>query len=360
MIREADMMIGQSLWMDDHYRAFMHHGILQKYIEDYSVTGLSVNANVLKSAAASSDVYDRAILRKLHEGLMGESLACSLVQEDTRQAADMLRPIWDRTDGVDGWAMLPASPILADDPDTLTDFVVDLHQKIGRPNILMRLPIIPGRIKSLEELVYRGIPVNATNIFTDIQYEEVAGACLNGIRRRIEEGLKPVVPIFIYIGIHRFQSTLRKKVAADIALEGAVGMANKIYQSMRRLHSSSSWEGAYNFGAKPLRLVWNCSCGVGDSEQRLALAHHLRAPFTIITLPQDTISAFAKARQADVVMPTESDCDAVLGRIKEMGVNVFQVTEALQHEAVEIIRNQWILMLEEVARKSAEVSHKKA
>ena len=175
MSQEKMIADGQSIWMGDHSRTFTHHEILMKHIEDNFVSGLSVNSRSLALATANSNVYDQIISKKLHEGLYGESLAISIVDDDTRQAADTLRPIHDRTDGVDGWATLPASPLAIDNQKTLTDFIQKLHSTTNRPNILIRLPIIPERLINLEDLVYHGVPLNVTNIYSHSQYQEVAG-----------------------------------------------------------------------------------------------------------------------------------------------------------------------------------------
>lgn len=359
MALEKMIADGQSLWMDDHSRAFTHHGTLLKYIEEYSVSGLSVNSKTLSLTAANSSVYDQAIAKKLREGLCGEPLAFSLVLDDTRQAADMLRPIHDRTDGVDGWAVLPASPLAVDNRETLTSFILKLHSKVSRPNILVRLPIIPERISNLEELVYQGVPLNITNIYSHSQYLEVAKVCLNGMKRRISKQLKPVVPIYIYIEICQLQAALMNKLSDHDAAEGAVAMAKKIYKHMRTLHNSPEWERVYNSGGRPLRLAWNCSCAAADNERKLALAHRLRAPFTVMTLPEELILPFSKSRHKDFDMQGDMDCDGIIEKLEKQGVDVESVAVQLQKVTVESLRNQWIMMLEAVAKKSAVISHMK-
>lgn len=359
MAQEKMVVDGQSLWMDDYSRAFAHHGILLEYIGEYSVSGLSVNSKTLALTVANSNVYDQVIAKKLREGLYGESLAISLVHDDTQQAADILRPIHDRTDGVDGWATLPASPLAVDNQKTLTDFILKLNSKANRPNILVRLPIIPERISNLEDLVYQGVPLNVTNIYSHSQYLEVAEACLNGMKRRINEQLKPVVPIFINIGICHLQAALTNKISNRDASEVAIAMAKKIYLHMRTLHNSPEWERVYNLGARPLRLAWNCSCGTVGTQSKLSLAHRLRAPFTIITLAEELIAPFAKSRHMDAVMLADMDYDGIIEKHNKQGVNVKSVAEQLQKVAVELLRNQWIMMLETVAKKSAEISHLK-
>lgn len=342
--------------MDNHSRGGIHDGSLMRYMEEFSITGLSLNSETFCESAAHTAVYDDAIKRGLVEGIFGEPLACSLVMDDIRYGADLLRPVYDRTDGVDGWAMLPASPLATDNPETFIRVVLKIQENIRRPNVLVRLPVIPNRIQNVEELVYRGMPINISNIYSPVQYTEVATACLSGIKRRIADQQKPVVPIFISIGVVHLAIALSDYMDTSAATETAYTVARKIYSLMRADHNSPQWEAAYNSGARPLRLVWNCSLESMTSKTQLELANRLKAPLTVITLPKQSIRPFMKSRD-EQVMPYDCDeCDKQFEQLHQEGTDIEKIAAKLQEESVATLRNSWIMVLETVARKSAFVS----
>ena len=179
------------------------------------------------------------------------------------------------------------------------------------------------------------------------------------MNRRINEQLKPVVPIFINIEICQLHSALLNTISTEDALNTAEAIAKKIYLHMRTLHNSPDWERVYNVGARPLRLTWNCNCEAVENQVKLSLAHRLRAPFTIITLPEQLIEPFTKSRHKDPVMQADIDCDGIIEKHNKQGLDVESVAAQLQKSSGELLRNQWIMMLEVVAKKSADLSHLK-
>src|ERR1700747_1495192 len=178
--------LGQSLWLDNITRNLLDTGVLRRYIDELSVTGLTSNPTIFDHAIKNSRDYDDAIKRKLAEGKSGEKLFFELALEDLRQAADLFRPIHDRTCGVDGWVSLEVSPLLAHNTKTTIAVAKELHARAGRPNVLIKIPGTKEGLPSIEEAIFAGVPINVTLLFSREHYLAAAEAYLRGIERRID------------------------------------------------------------------------------------------------------------------------------------------------------------------------------
>src|SRR5271157_2616042 len=185
--------LGQSIWLDNITRDLLTSGTLKRYIDELSVTGLTSNPTIFDHAIKNSTSYDASIREKLKESKSGESLFFELALEDLTRAADLFRPIHDRTDGVDGWVSLEVSPLLAYDTASTLAAARDLHARAGRPNLLIKIPGTKEGLPAIEEAIFAGVPINVTLLFSREQYLAAAEAFLRGIERRIEAGLKPGV-----------------------------------------------------------------------------------------------------------------------------------------------------------------------
>src|SRR6516164_7136513 len=172
--------LGQSLWLDNITQNLLRTGVLRHYIDELSVTGLTSNPTI----------YDHAIRRKTAEGESGERLFFELALEDLTEAADLFRPIHDRTGGVDGWVSLEVSPLLAHDTKSTVAEAKNLHARAQRPNLLIKIPGTKEGLPAIEEAIFAGVPINVTLLFSAEQYVAAADAYMRGIERRIEAGLK--------------------------------------------------------------------------------------------------------------------------------------------------------------------------
>jgi transaldolase len=196
--------LGQSIWLDNITRNLLNTGVLRRYIDEYSVTGLTSNPTIFDHAIKNSRDYDDAIKSKLAEGKSGEKLFFELALDDLKQAADLFRPVYDRTCGVDGWVSLEVSPLLAHDTQSTIAEAKDLHTQARRPNVFIKIPGTPEGLPAIEEAIFAGVPINVTLLFSDDQYLAAANAFMRGIERRIEAGLKPDAPA---VGQHRDQGS---------------------------------------------------------------------------------------------------------------------------------------------------------
>ena len=225
--------LGQSLWLDNITRNLLNTGVLRRYIDELSVTGLTSNPTIFDHAIKNSRDYDDAIKRKLAEGKSGEKLFFELALDDLTQAADLFRPIYDRTCGVDGWVSLEVSPLLAHDTKSTIAAAKELHAQARRPNVFIKIPGTPEGLPAIEEAIFAGVPVNVTLLFSEGQYLEAANAFMRGIERRIEAGLRADVASVASIFISRWDVAVTGKVPKALNDRLGIAVATRAYSAAR-------------------------------------------------------------------------------------------------------------------------------
>src|SRR5271156_4636464 len=207
---------GQSLWLDNITRTLLDSGTLRQYIDDLSITGLTSNPTIFDHAIRNSAAYDSAITEKLRRGKSGETLFFELAMEDLSRAAELFRPIHEKTNGVDGWVSLEVSPLLAHDTASTLAAARNLFARAGRPNLFIKIPGTREGLPAIEEAIFAGIPINVTLLFSREQYLAAADAFLRGIERRIDAGLDPAVNSVASIFISRWDVAVSETVPADL------------------------------------------------------------------------------------------------------------------------------------------------
>jgi len=204
--------LGQSLWLDNITRDLLQGGTLGRYIDDPSVTGLTSNPTIFEHAIRGSTAYDETIRAELAQGRSAEELFFELAIGDLARAADLFRPVFERTDGVDGWVSLEVSPELAYDTAATIAAAKRLYARAGRPNLLIKIPGTREGLPAIEETIFAGIPVNVTLLFSCEQYLAAAEAFLRGIERRIEAGRKPEVGSVASLFVSRWDAAVAPRV----------------------------------------------------------------------------------------------------------------------------------------------------
>src|SRR6202023_1110265 len=231
--------LGQSLWLDNITRDLLNGGTLKRYIDELSVTGLTSNPTIFDHAIKNSTAYDAPIREKLLNGRSGEGLFFELALEDISRAADLFRPIYDRTRGVDGWVSLEVSPLLAHDTASTLAAAKDLFARAARPNLFIKIPGTKEGLPAIEESIFAGIPVNVTLLFSREQYLAAAEAYLRGIDRRIDAGLNPDVGSVASVFVSRWDVAVAGKVPAELASRLGIAVAQRTYQAYRSLLNSA-------------------------------------------------------------------------------------------------------------------------
>src|SRR6516225_6611841 len=266
--------LGQSLWLDNITRKLLTSGTLKRYRDELSISGLTSNPTIFDQAIKGSADYDADIRKKLAEGKSGEALFFELALADLTQAADLFRPIHDRTDGVDGWVSLEVSPLLAYDAKSTIAEAKALHAQARRPNVFIKIPGNPEGLPAIEEAIFAGVPINVTLLFSEDQYLAAANAFMRGIERRIEAGLKPDVPSVASIFISRWDVAVTGKVPEALNDRLGIAIAKRTYKAYLGLLSSPRWMRAYNAGARPQRLLW-ASTGTKDPKASDVVCQYL-------------------------------------------------------------------------------------
>jgi transaldolase len=345
--------LGQSLWLDNITRGLLTSGTLRRYIQEFSVTGLTSNPTIFDQAVKNSRDYDDAIRRKVQEGKSGESLFFELALEDLRQAADLLRPIHERTCGVDGWVSLEVSPLLAHDTAGTIAAARELHARAERPNLFVKIPGTKEGLAAIEEAIFAGVPINVTLLFSREQYVAAAEAYRCGLQRRIAAGLKADVASVASLFVSRWDVAVAARVPEALRARLGVAVARRTYAAYRGVLDAPPWQRLFNAGARPQRLLW-ASTGTKDPKASdILYVRALAAPLTVNTMPEATLKAFADHGQIGAILPADGgDCEEVLAEFAKAGIDIDALAVQLQEEGAASFVKSWNELLECVASKS--------
>jgi len=345
---------GQSLWLDNITRDLLQTGTLERYIDELSITGLTSNPTIFDHAIKNSSAYDAAIRKKVKEGKSGEDLFFELALEDLIRAADLFRPIWDRTRGVDGWVSLEVSPLLAHDTASTLAAAKALHARAGRSNLLIKIPGTREGLPAIEEAIFSGIPVNVTLLFSDQHYLAAAGAFLRGIERRVAAGLDPEVGSVASVFISRWDAAVKDTVPEALRNQLGIAIAKRTYKAYRTLLGSPPWQRIFNAGARPQRLLW---ASTGTKDPRASDILYIRAlvaPFTVNTMPEGTLNALADHGALGGILTADGgDSEEVLARFAAAGIDADALASQLQDEGARSFVASWRELMDVIASKSA-------
>jgi transaldolase len=346
--------LGQSIWLDNITRDLLDSGTLQSYIDELSVTGLTSNPTIFEHAIKNGAVYNPAIREKAAQGRSGEALFFEIALEDLTRAADLFRPVYDRTNGVDGWVSLEVSPLLAYDTASTLAAARELFARAERPNLLIKIPGTREGLPAIEEAIFAGIPVNVTLLFSREHYLAAAQAFLRGIERRLEAGLKPYVGSVASVFVSRWDAAVRDRVPEALRNRLGIAIAMRTYKAARALLTSPQWQRVYNAGARPQRLLW-ASTGTKDPHASDVLyIKSLAAPYTVNTMPEATLKALAEHGEIGSILPADGgDCEAVLSQFAKAGINVDALAARLQEEGATAFVKSWNSLMAVIEAQTA-------
>jgi transaldolase len=344
---------GQSLWLDNITRAILEGGTLRRYVDELSVTGLTSNPTIFDQAIKGGDEYDAAIRQKLAGARAGEALFFELALEDLTRAADIFRPVHERTDRVDGWVSLEVSPVLAYDTASTIAQAKELHARAGRPNLLIKIPGTREGLPAIEEVIASGVPVNVTLLFSAEQYLAAADAYMRGIERRVAAGLNPAVGSVASLFVSRWDRAVADRVGTDLRNRLGIAVAKRAYRGYRDLLNSDRWLRLANVGARPQRLLM-ASTGTKDpGASDIMYVQALAASYTVNTMPEQTLLAFADHGElGDLLTPDGGDAEEILGKFRAAGVDVDALAATLQGEGAQAFVKSWQELLDVIGAKS--------
>ncbi|MEO6804465.1 MAG: transaldolase [Granulicella sp.] len=350
--------LGQSLWLDNITRDLLTSGTLARYIDELSITGLTSNPTVFDHAIKNSTAYDDVIRQKTKEGMGAEDLFFELALDDLRRAADLFLPAHKQSEGMDGWVSLEVSPLLAYDASNSFREARHLHASANRPNLFIKIPGTKEGLVAIEESIFYGVPINVTLLFSREQYIATAEAYMRGIERRLATGRDPDVCSVASVFISRWDKAVMGKVPIELRDKLGIAIAQRTYKAYLEMRSSERWQRLVDRGMRPQRLLW-ASTGTKDPDASDTLyVNALAAPFTINTMPDATLLAFADHGTLGGVMPADGgDAEATLAKFTKAGIDYDQLAEDLQREGAESFVKSWTELLasigSEVKLKSA-------
>jgi transaldolase len=334
--------LGQSLWLDNITRDLLNGGTLQSYIDQLSVTGLTSNPTIFDHAIRNSSDYDTDIARLSSRAKSVEDLFFELALADLTRAADLLQPVFTRTNGVDGWVSLEVSPLLAHDTQHTLAAARDLSQRGRKSNLFVKIPGTKEGLPAIEAAIFAGVPVNVTLLFSREQYVAAAEAYLRGIERRIEAGLDPAVASVASLFVSRWDVAASRTAPAELANRLGIAVAQRAYRAYLELLVSPRFLRIANAGARPQRLLW-ASTGTKDPKAPdIPYVKALAAPFTINTMPEATLKAFAQHGEIGAMLaPDGGDCEEVLAAFANARIDIDALAKSLQDDGAGSFNKSW-------------------
>jgi len=349
--------LGQRIWLDNITREMVGNGTLARYIAELSVTGLTSNPTIFEHAIGAGAQYDATIRELTEEGVPTEEIFFALALQDLTAAADLFRPIHDASAGVDGWVSLEVSPLLANDAPGTVQSAARLHARAQRPNLFIKIPGTRAGLVAIEESIFKGIPVNVTLLFSSAHHLAAADAHLRGLERRIADGLAPDVPSVASLFMSRWDKAVAGTVPAELENRLGLAIGGRAYRAYREFLASDRVQRIMNAGAVPQRLLW-ASTGTKDPKASDTLfIDGLVAPFTVNTMPEGTLLAYADHAAAPVAMaPEGGDAEATLAAFADAGVDVGALAARLQQEGADAFVASWRSLVATLDAKHAALS----
>ncbi len=350
---------GVSLWLDDLSRELLAGGTLSELIRDHDVVGVTSNPTIFASALAEGDRYDGQLHDLARDGVSVEAAVAAVTTHDVRDAADLLRPVWEATHGRDGLVSLEVDPGLADDTPGTLAAAQRLWATVDRPNLMIKIPATPQGLPAVAQALAAGISVNVTLIFALDRYREVIEAFLVGLEGARAAGrdlstLSSVASFFVSrvdTEVDRRLDALGTPAAQALRGKAALANARLAYQIFEQSREGSRWAVLAAAGARPQRPLW-ASTGVKDPAYPDTLyVSGLVAPDTVNTVPLGTLRAFidhGEIRGA-TVRDGYLQSARVLTDLAEVGVDLTEVTSTLEEEGVRKFRRSWAELTSAVA-----------
>jgi len=345
--------IGQSLWIDDITRDMLDSGTLKKYIDAFSVTGLTSNPTIFDKAISKNTFYDEAIRKLMKSGKSGEPLFFELAIEDLSRAADLFKPVHERTATVDGWVSLEVSPLLAYDTKATIAEAKRLYQKAGKPNLFIKIPGTKEGLPAIEESIFSGVTVNVTLLFSATDYLAAADAYMKGLERRVAAGLSPDVRSVASVFISRWDKAVMDKVPDSLRDKLGIAVAKQAYCAYREVIASDRWQRLESLGARPQRLLFASTSTKDPRAPDTMYVTALAAPNTVNTMPDETLLAFGDhGVVGSILSPDGGDCEKVLAAYANAGIDPHALGRQLQAEGAKSFVKSWQDLLASIEAKS--------
>src|SRR3954452_24746197 len=354
---------GQAVWLDNISRALIEDGELERLVKEDGVSGVTSNPTIFEKAIAGSDRYDEALEECARKGMEARETFFELGFRDIRDGCDILRQVFDDTEGQDGYVSFELPPELSDDADGSVEQAKLIRTRIDRPNVLIKVPATEAGVEAFEELTADGVSVNVTLLFDVGRYEDIANAYVNGLERRHEAG-EPIDRIASVASF--FVSRVDGKIDAkpdelgreDLKGKAAIANARIAYESFQRIFSGERWETLAATGANVQRPLWASTSTKNPDYPDTMYVDELIGPHTVNTMPDATIEA---ARDhAHVARTVDKDVEGahkLMDELREIGIDVDHIVKVeLVEEGVASFAKSFDSMIESIAEKARAVA----
>src|SRR3954449_1840173 len=335
---------GQSVWIDSLSREWLDTGFLAKLMAEDSVVGVTSNPSIFQKALAEGGWYDDQLRELADEEDLSE-VFIQLAERDIEQACDLMRPIYDRSDGVDGFVSIEVDPTLADDTDATLKQALRFHADIDRPNLYVKIPATKAGLPAIEECIAQGKSINVTLIFSLERYAAVLEAYVRGVERLRESGgditkVRSVASFFV----SRVDTEADKRLEAigteeALAARGQLGIANAklAYEHYQQVSASERWQTLEAAGAKPQRCLWASTSTKNPEYRDVIYVEELIGPETVNTMPLETVRAFQDHGEVrgDTILEDLVSAHDLLDHLAEIGVDYDDVVHVLEEEGVQ-------------------------
>ena len=358
--------LGQAVWLDTISRSLLDSGEL-KYWIDRGLRGMTSNPTIFEKAISGSQDYDSLLLELAHAGKSTDEIFLGLAIRDIQQAADLLRPVYERTQRADGYVSLEVDPTLAKDTQATLTQALELWQRVNRPNLMVKIPATLDGLPAIREAIAAGLNINITLIFSLKRYQSVMAAFLEGIEKRLSAG-QPVDHIASVASffVSRVDSKVDKllegiigqggsqaELASRLTGKAAVGNAKQAYQLFRNIFESQRFTGLHSRGARPQRPLWASTSTKNPAYSDILYVQELIGKHTVNTMPLNTLEAFLE--HGEVRQTVEQDLPAVetqFRQLAELGIDMDQVTQELEEEGVAAFSKSFEELKDTIREKS--------
>lgn len=362
---------GTSVWLDYIRRSLMTSGELKRMIEDDAVVGMTSNPTIFEKAIGGSSDYDEALKTLIDSGQSDEEIMLSLIVEDIRMAADVLKPVYEQTNHEDGYVSIEVLPRVAYDAKGTITMAHDLFDRVGRPNIFVKIPATDEGLPAIEQCIADGININITLMFSVQVYEDVARAYIRGLRRRMQQGTPIDIASVASFFVSRVDTVVDKMLDQKIAaagdpaerqrlqkLQGTAAIANaKIaYQSFLRIFNEPEFAELRQQGARVQRCLWASTGTKNPNYSDVMYVEELIGPETVNTMPQQTMMAFKEHGEVrPSLLENVEGARQVLRDLAAIGVDIDKVTYDLQVDGVKLFADSITKLLDEIANKKRQL-----
>jgi transaldolase len=358
---------GQSYWLDNLSRKMILNGELEKRVSNQGLRGMTSNPSIFNNAISKSDDYDEQIARLVKEGKSTAAIYEALTVKDVQDACDILRPVYNESKGVDGYVSLEVSPYLAQHAEATMTEARYLFKTVNRPNLLIKIPGTDACLPAIEQMLYEGVNINITLLFSIESYEDVARAYINALERRINEN-KPVqnvasVASFFLSRIDVLTDQLlmhqippgsnRDSLPHRLLGQAAVASAKIAYQSFQNIFSGKRWEALTEKGARVQRPLWASTSTKNPEYSDVKYVEPLIGYNTVNTMPEETIAAFADhgIAKENTIEENIDRAHQVLSDLKKVGIDIDKVTWQLVNDGIQKFIDPFSVLMNTISHK---------